>query len=58
MKYLHIGRMLLTAALLWVVWAHVHWSAALCLTLMSISHEITAFAMRKMAEAVKWPKVG
>ena len=33
-------RILFTAALLTVVWLHVHWSAALCVTLLSIELEL------------------
>lgn len=35
-----LTRWLLGAGLLWVAWHHVHWSVALCLTLMFIAFEI------------------
>lgn len=58
MRYVHIGRILGTAAILWVTWHHAHWSVALPLTLMAANNEITAYALRKIAGAVKWSKVG
>lgn len=58
MRYVHIGRILGTAAILWVTWHHTHWSVALSLTLMAVNNEIAAYVLRKIAEAAKWSKVG
>lgn len=33
-------RWILTAALLWVVWHHSHWSVALSMTLLAASNEM------------------
>lgn len=58
MNYFHIARIVGTAAILRVTWHHAHWSIALPLTLMAANNEVTAYALRKIAGAVKWPVVG
>ena len=54
----NVVRLLLTVAVLWVVWHHSHWSVALTLTGLSLSNEIHAFLLsqKKDKEFVYRPK--
>ena len=47
-----VGRLILTAALLIVVWRNTHWSVALLLTLLSISSELHVIAHSQIRASI------
>lgn len=48
----HIVRYILSSGLLILVWLHIHWSAALVLTLLTIESEISAYIFVKNVKGV------
>lgn len=48
-----LPRILLSLALLWIVWHHAHWSVALCLSLLFLANEGQAVWMSHVNTALK-----
>jgi hypothetical protein len=48
-----IVRSILSVILLWQVWFHSHWSVALSITLICITLELFAYAVRGLIKIMK-----